>query len=369
MLAEGTDPRFSPTGHVVFARDGSLWAAPFDLDQLTLSGEPIPILEGVVMSPDAAAHVAFATDGSLVYVSYPGGSRRLVWADRNGGITTLQEQPEEYNWPRVSPDGQRIAFSTRFPTGQIWIDDLARGTRERLVPEFGERENTFPEWTRDGSRIVFTSGSDLFWKAADGSGAPELLLAWDERQVAGSWSPDGQTFAFYRFTAESARDIFTLSVGSEPEALIVESSNQVAPRISPNGRWLAYMSAESGNPQVYVRPYPGPGSRTLVSTAGGEGPVWSRDGEELHYFVPTGAASGQMMVVDVLESEDGFRSSAPRVLFEGPFAAGAAGNPNYDVADNGRFLMITQDSATAASPQIIVILNWFDELQRLVPID
>ena len=369
VLTEGTFPRLLPTGHLVFARDGSLWAARFDLDQLALDGEPIPVLEGIVMTSGAAAHAAFADDGSLVYISDPGGSRRLVWADRNGGITTLQGQPDEYNWPRVSPGGQRVAFTTRFPVGHVWIDDLERGTRERLVPEFGELENTFPEWTPDGSRIVFTSENDLFWKAADGGGMAEPLLTADQRQVAGSWAPGGQTLAFYRVTAESARDIFTLTVGGEPKSLVSEGSDQVAPRISPNGQWIAYMSSESGNPEVYVRPYPGPGSRTLISRAGGEGPVWSRDGAELYYFVPTGAASGQMMVVDVLESTDRFRSSAPRVLFDGPFTTTANGNPNYDVAHDGRFLMVVQDNAAAASLEITLVQNWFEELKRLVPVD
>jgi Tol biopolymer transport system component len=276
-----------------------------------------------------------------------------------------------YLSPRLSPDGRRAVLWTQGDRN-IWVNDFARGMLTRVT---SEARNARAVWTPDGTRVTYgssTAGNEnIFWKPADGSGPGERLTTSNHLQFAASWSPDGQTLAFVE-QAESS-DIWALPVGGDrkPRLLIQTRFNEAYPEFSPDGRWLAYTSNESGRIEVYVQPYPGPGPRQQVSTDGGAGPAWSRDGREL-FFMTTQTTGGQathtkMMSVAV-ELRPTFTAGVPRLIFEGKYGA-SAGIRSYDVtADGRRFLMVQQKERPAVSAaEMILVLNWAEELKARVP--
>ena len=214
--------------------------------------------------------------------------RSLAWVDRQGTSQALPAPPRPYFVPRLSPDGQRVAVSTR-DIRQVWSYDIARGA---LSPVTVDGQSNYGIFAPDGKRVVFRSGAaggedNLYWKAADGSGAVERLTTSARSQTPGSWSPDGTTLAFVEEGDSKGFfqfDIWVLSIGDrKTRAVIHTAANEMTPEFSPDGRWLAYVSNESGRNEVYVQPYPGPGERHLISTNGGEQPAWSGNGRELFY--------------------------------------------------------------------------------------
>jgi Tol biopolymer transport system component len=282
-----------------------------------------------------------------------------MWVSRNGAEHSLATPAREYQAPRVSPDGRMVAVAIE---DQVWLIDLSRETLNRLT---FEGENGNPSWTPDGKRITFQSNeTNLFWQLADGSGGPERLTNSERIKRADSWSPDGQLLAFTQFDPPTGRDIWMLRLSDrKSQPFLRTPSNESAPHFSADGRWLAYISDESGRYEVYVQPYPGPGGKRQISTEGGTEPVWSRNGRELFY------RSGKKMMVVEITTQPSFAFGSPRMLFEGEQYMPAAGAysypfPNYDVSPDGqRFLMITKES----KPQINVVLNWFEELKRRAP--
>jgi serine/threonine-protein kinase len=360
--------RYLPTGHLVFAQAGGLWAAPFDSSRLELTGSPVSVLDGVHEATRAiigpTAYFAVADEGSLAYA--PGraaGKASLVWVDREGRETDWTEEDNMLQNPRLSPDGSRVAVRVASPEGgDIWIYEVGRGTRTRLT---FEGVNVEPVWSPDGERIAFSAGEDpdLQWIPADGSATAQLLLQEKDTQLPSSWSPDGRILAFYEIDPKTARDIWAMKIDGDaaPTPILVTEFNEHSPMFSPDGRWLAYVSDESGREEVYVRPYPGPGAKHAVSTEGGREPAWSPDGRELFY------RSGNKMIVAPVETAPDFTAGTPRVLFEGPYIMYLGGGNNYDVtADGRRFLMIRRELGPAPT-QINVVLNWTEELKRLVP--
>jgi Tol biopolymer transport system component len=263
----------------------------------------------------------------------------------------------------------------------IWLFDLARETLTRLT--FQGNANLLGAWTPDGQRIAFQSNKEglpnLFWQLADGSGGLERLTTSGYPQTPNSWSPDGQLLVFIENTPTTGYDIWVLRMGEpSPGSGQVPSAssgqvrkaqpflrtlfNESAPRFSPDGRWLAYVSDESGRYEIYVQPYPGPGGKWQISTEGGTEPVWNPNGRELFY-----RSGGKMMAVDIA-TQPGFAAGKPRVLFEGPYVPTPATLPNYDVTlDGQRFLMVKPSEQEAAPTQINVVLNWFEELKQKVP--
>jgi Tol biopolymer transport system component len=261
-----------------------------------------------------------------------------------------------------------------FPAGgnnDLWIYDLDRGTREKFTTSTDEE--SFPLWSPDGTQITYlyskSEAGDLYSQSLDKRGAAAPLLMSDLRKTATSWTRDGRVLAFYEIHPKSQRDIWTLAVGGKPQPFIVTPFNELAGTFSPDGKWMAYASNESGEMQVYVQPYPGPGRRIPISVGGGEGPVWSRDGRELFYFRRRGAWAGELMSVDV-QFTPSFKAGTQRMLFSGPYVAHPNGNPNYDVFRDGqRFVMIQQPNTTGddAGRPLVIVFNWFEELKRLVP--
>ena len=374
LIENGADAHYVPTGHLVFARRGTLMAVPFDLARLEVTGGPVGILDGVYQAVNmpnteietGAAMFTFSGTGSLLYTPgeiRPDQEHPLLWVDRNGVAQPLPAPKRAYVAPRLSPDGGRIAFFTMGLQQDIWVYDIARDTSTRLTVE---GMNTWPSWTPDGRRITFNSqrsgnAFNLFWMPADASGPAERLAPSAEYQSVPSWSPDGKTLAFL---SPSQWDIWVLSLEGDrkPRPFLETPFSERHPAFSPDGRWLAYSSDVTGQAEVYVQAYPGPEGRHHISTDGGNSPAWDPSGRELFYL-----NGDKMMAVDIA-TDPTFIAGRPHTLFEAPYAYAWPGRA-YDVSPDGRrFLMVPR---TVPEPMdwthVIVVLNWFEELKRLVP--
>jgi eukaryotic-like serine/threonine-protein kinase len=367
LMQVGSRPRYAPSGHVVYAQGTNLMAAPFDSGRMALTGASVPVVEGVARTIGVPEY-AVSDNGALGYlpgVSVQATQLRLVWVDRKGAEQPIAAPPQAYRNPRVSPDGRRVAVSIIELGTQIWIYDLGRDTLTRLT--FEGNPNLDPVWTPDRKRVAFSSGNprNLFWQAADGSGKAERLTTNDYIQSPNSWLPDGQSLAFTEMNPTTGRDVWVLGLSDRTPHLFLRTPfTEAAPRFSPDGRWLAYVSDESGHFEVYVQPYPGPGGKWQISTESGTEPVWNPNGRELFY-----RSGGKMMAVDIA-TQPGFAAGKPRMLFEGRYSPTPLTSPNYDVSPDGqRFLMLKpSEQAQAAPTQINVVLNWFEELKQKVPV-
>jgi len=369
----GGSPHYVSSGHLLFSRLGTLFAAPFDLKQLRVTAPPVPVVEGVASNGiGGAAHVSIASNGSMAFV--PGVEllrpRTLVWVDRQGKVQPLIEAPRNFREARLSPDGQRIAIGIEGSPRDLWIYEIKRGILSRFTLEPTESE--FAAWTPDGQRIAFGAlrpggqGRLVLWKLTDGSGTEEKLLAGGPQDHfhPSAWSPDGRVLAFTNVSStETTSDIWMLPLGKTvPEPFANTRFSERSPRFSPDGKWVAYVSDESGRDEIYVQPYPGPGGKRQVSIDGGSEPVWASSGRELFYWI------GDTMMAVSVATAPSFSADAPRRLFEGRFDRPLASYPNFDVtADGQRFLMFKGIQAAAAA-QITVVLDWATELARRVPI-
>jgi Tol biopolymer transport system component len=368
LVQGATQPRYAPSGHLVYLQGGSLMAMPFDPQRLTATGVAVPVVEGVLQ-------YGISATGSLVYVSGGQSQSKLVWVNRNGVEQSLAAPAHAYVRPQLSPDGRRVAVGIVEQETQVWLYDLSRDTLTRLT--FEGNVNLNPAWTPNGKRIAFNSSKEetlanIFWQLADGSGGLERLTSGEYVQVPMSWSPDGQLLAFIELNPTTGLDIWVLRMGGpsagpgqvrKAQPFLRTPFNESVPAFSPDGHWLAYISDESGRYQVYVQPYPGPGGKWQISTDGGTEPLWNPKGRELFY-----RSGNKMMVVDIA-TQPGFSAGKPRMLFEGPYRPTVTTIQNYDLSPDGqRFLMLKPtESAGAAPAQINVVLNWFEELKQKVP--
>jgi serine/threonine-protein kinase len=363
----GTSPHYTHTGHLVYGReDESLWAVPFDRDRLEVTGTPVLLVERVVVKTNGAANFDVSTAGRLVYVGGAAGDlleQSLVWVDRDGQqISLIADEPLLGN-PRLSPDGSRLALT--MADFDIWIRDLERGGTTRLTVE---GRSLSPVWVEDGSRVAFaslrSSSYNLYSKAVDFGGEAELLLDSPLGLFPGSWSAEGATLVYHQVTTETNRDIGSLSADG-PRPVLETDFNELALRLSPDGRWMAYISNHAVEERVYMQPSPDGGRIISISTGPGTEPVWSRDGRELFY-----RDGDRMMVVDVPPGLDP-AIGRPRLLFEGAYATDPTGlgMPNYDVSLDGlQFVMIASVADDATRPQLVLVENWFEELKERVPI-
>jgi eukaryotic-like serine/threonine-protein kinase len=389
LVDGGSDARYVPTGHLTYARGGVLYAMPFDVRRLAATGSPLAIIEGVrranVASNSGTAHYDFSRSGALVYV--PGSAslaRRLVLVDRKGAVEPVRLPEQAYETPRISPDLKQLAVATDDGTNAIvWIHDLSvPGSLRRLT--LGRR-NRFPIWTADGSRIAYQSedGGDfaIYWQRADGSGTAERLTkpAEGETHIPNSWSPRGDAFLF-TIVKKSIASLWVFSMSdrkAEPFGK-VESPGWPNAAFSPDGRWVAYSQSaitDAANrpgavrtPRgVFVQPFPATGTVYPVA-AGALFPLWSRNGTELLYALPS--QGGAFAVVSVT-TQPTFTFGIPSVVARRELVTPRGGDRsqrNWDIAPDGERHIGIVDARTQGSPQIEVVLHWFDELKERVPL-
>ena len=358
---------------LVYARPEGIMAAPFDLESQRVTGAAVLVQPGVLTNFSGGAHFSVSADGVLAYV--PGelyeGEKTLLWVDTSGKTTELPPVPGVGFQYRLSPDGRRLvrpnaggAYSDAAGANRdLWIDDLT-GQTASIRLTFDQVTN-LPIWTHDGRRVIYTRGEqvdNLFWRAADGSGAEERLTTSPNPQITGSVTPDG-TLVYFERDPKSGFDLWLLPLNGprQPRRFLSTPRNEGNPRTSPDGRWVAYQSNISGNVEVYVASFPSAATRLQASQGGGQGPMWSPDGRELYYRAPQSQGSGQMMAVSVDTTGAEPRIGTPRVLFPGPFQG------NGDVAPDGRFLLVKQTTRESATRVIQLVFDWFDELQTKVP--
>jgi Tol biopolymer transport system component len=383
-LFAGIAARYVATGHIVYGlpNNNNLFAVPFDLDRLEVTGGAVPVVEGVI-SP---LHYAVSDSGTLVYIPGTAGAvtlnrYTLVWVDRNGKEEPLSAVPNDYRTPRISPDGTKLALTVYAgDKPDVWVWDMVRETMTRLT---FDGNSLYPLWTHDGRRIAFARASvqsalsaDIYWKSADGTGEEEKLRSVPGRALLPwSWSNDGNTLALFELDiAGGTYDIGTLSMKGSHEwkPLLNQKYIEFQPKVSPDGKWMAYASSESGRLEIYVRPFPEiDKGRWQVSTGGGSTPLWSPDGRELFYLNNDAAMGVQV------ETEPTFKAGRPETLFRGAYVRLSAsdGQP-WDIRPDGkRFLMIKPpQSAGEASNSVVlpqkmnIVLNWFEELKQRVPV-
>jgi serine/threonine-protein kinase len=313
IVRGATDARYSPTGHILYAQSGTIVAAPFDLERLEIGEPRVPVLADVMQSTGSGlAQMGFSEEGLLYYVQ--GGEwvarRRIVWVDQQGKIEPLPLPTAPYSYPSLTPDGRRLAV-TKFENGdfQIWVHELGD---ERMTQLTFESSNFDSRWTPDGNWLSFVSFRNgpynIFHIPADRSRPEEALLTGPFDHNANSWSPDGNTLLFTVADPETRRDVWLLSANDKvnPRPLIQTSANEQRADFHPSGNWIAYQSDESGPSEIFVTPFPEPGSVIPISASGGSFPRWSRDGHKLFY-----RSRDSMMVVDI-QIEPRFQAGTPR---------------------------------------------------------
>ena len=373
----GLGPRYVDGGHLVYTEaDGTLFAAPFDAGRLRITGPPEPVASNVrliednlVLGTAPAPRVAVARSGALAFLTGSGGQSELVVYDRDGRASLVSGARNEYHSPRFSPDGERIAvtvvalssIATAGTLGDTWVWSSAGQRFQRITSDTLTRS---AEWSQDGRRLIYArgpspDGSDVNTIASDGSGVPEQLLT---RPGAGvfelSLTPDGRRAVFRETVGPpTGQDIWIapLESGGVATLLLVTPSAERNPAVSPDGRWLAYASNESGEMEVYVRSLNEGGDRTRVSNRGGAEPRWPQSGRELFYRTPD-----SVYVVPILQGQE-FRAGAPRALFGGNFPR--KNTTNWDVSRDGQgFVMVRPPVIPPEGPPLHVLLNWFDRV-------
>jgi eukaryotic-like serine/threonine-protein kinase len=384
LIRSGSQAEYVETGHLIYADAGTLWAVPFDLKKLELMGDAVPVLEHVMTL--AAANFSVSRQGALAYAPAGAGvSRSLVWLNRLGKEEPIAAPARGYVYPRLSPDGTRVAVSIAEQGSDLWTWDFSREKLTRLTVGPTGNSGNFLVWTPDGRHIIFTVVRDapnLFRRAVDGTGTEERLTTSDRQQRPDAISPDGKRLVFEELTATSTYDLMLLALDGRstplgtgaplPQPLLHTPFGERNATISPDGRWMAYESNESARSQIYVRPFPNVADgHYQISTDGGRAPVWAVNGREL-FFV-----NGSTLMAVAVQATSTFSAGNPTTLFEGRSifldgrSMGAGTGRTYDVSRDGRkFLMIKEGGGVTQSgppPSLVVVQNWSEELKHLVP--
>ena len=365
VLAEGAFPRYSPSGHIVFQTaplSPGLWALPFSLETLKPTGEAFPIAEN-------AGDPSVAADGTLVYVDLLGeGRQQLVWQDREGKKLGVIGQPQDgIRFPALSPDGRHVAvIGTENNNDDVWVHEVGRSLKRRLT--FDAAPDGLPIWSPSGKEIAFWSArgqgdANIYMRPADGTGEPRLLVNTPLEETPYDWSPDGKHLLYGVRGEGTGWDLWYLKrkedgSGFEPVSFLQSSFNESAVKFSADGRFVAYVSDESGRFEVYVRPFPGGDGKWQVSGNGGRQPRWSKDGKELFY------TEGHTLMAVAVATTPSFTSSAVTRLFQDADLLGGD-DPRYDVSADGRRFVLREPVAGAEEkpPSIHIVQNWFAEFR------
>lgn len=348
LLADGAKPRFTSAGYLVFSEGSDLRRIRFDPRSARVTGPVTPVLDGVGWGSVAGLEYAVfdvSRRGDLAFAS--GGLRafetRLVWVDRQGRESAVDADSAYYLAPRVSPDGARVAVIRpgELGIGEVWVMDAD-----------ADGADYNPIWTPDGTRLTYTSKGQIVERPVDRDEAPRPILTREHYQFPRSWSPDGRFLAFMEVSPGGSR-VWIMSRDGEPEPLLDGSFASGSPRFAPEGGWIAYVSDESGRYEVYVRRYPGSQRGQRISTGGGREPVWSANGRELFY------REGNKMMAVTVSTEPELEVGDPVELWEAPYFSQEFLATNYDVAPDGRFLMLAVPEASRPEPmRVHVFLDW-----------
>ena len=329
---------YSATGHIVFRQGDTVLAATFDPDDPRGIGEPIPVMEDVHRGP------RLASDGTLAYIPTRGdSSAKLVWVDRTGRPTPIAGERRDYSHLDLASDGRRALLNV---SPGVYVLDLERGTRNLLS------KGGFPIWTSDGRRATYLGRRGVMAQPGDGSGAAQVLIEGDDWVVPTSWNPVTGDLAYY---SHSVFDIWILPQEGDPFAFLGGPGRKRSGRFSPDGKWLAYVNDETGEYQVYVTAYPGPGPNVAVSVDSGLSPIWSPDGRELFF------RRGGKVLSAAVSYEDGIRFDTPVELFDGPYTLDLMGHQRYDVSPDGQSFLMVENSDDFP---IVIVQNWGLELSR-----
>lgn len=361
-LVEGGFNGHYVDGFVIYARQKGVFAAPFDIQSLTITGEEIALTAGVAMYPSyPAAHFAVGSNSPFFYVPSDRPTefekRSFVWVDRSGTMTDIRFPQGGYFDQPLSPDGKRYAFHE---DEHIWIAAVDREMKVRLTND--ETREWAPVWMPDGKRIIYSSAKDtgafaLVIRNVDG-GAPEVLRP-GMQGWANSVSRDGRFLAYTELNDKTGADIMILSLVGERKTkpFLVTPYQELNPMISPDGNWIAYESNESGPYEVYVTQFPASVDKILISDEGGREPRWSRDGRELYY------RNGRMTMVVAIDAKQEIHASKPKMIFEGDFASPGS-TPQYDVSPDGKRFLMLKGQVSKPVKKINVIVNWQEELKQ-----
>ena len=358
----GSSAQYIRSGHLAYVRGGSLMVVPFDPGRLATTGSSMPVGDDVMTQPTGAGYFSASRDGCLICLTGRAQEvvQRLVWSSE-GILTSAGVEDRFIEEPRLAPDGRRIAFGRRRATSDIWFQELEKGALTRLT---FDGDNFAPIWTEDSSRLTFSSnrlGSCKIFSQALDAAEPTLVVGGEYDLVPGCWTPDGLHLLFTEYNPESGAGIWLCSPPDEsaPQRLSTSRGNAFSPAIAPHGRSFAYSSDESGRLEVWLASFPDGGQKRQISVGGGSEPVWSRDGQRLYFRNGSG-----VYFVSVDWEHDG-STTPPVCVADGAFQTGATtGLPNYDVAADGRLILVAQSSAVTHPEQLSVTVRWFAEIGR-----
>jgi serine/threonine protein kinase len=365
-LVAANSPAIYASGYLLFVAGTDLMAQPFDATTLTTSGTPVRVADRLQVNQALAAYSGFTASDVNTMAYRTGGLplAELIWFDRTGRPVGQLGRPASYGVLALSPDGTRVAVNLNVEGGNndVWVLDVARATPQRLT---SNRASLIPVWSPDGDRVVYRfdgdGPGDLYEMRASGLASGDVLFKSNTFKNPTDWSSDGRFVAFETASPKTNTDVWILPManGRTPFAFLQSEFNEYQGRISPDGRWIAYVSDENGPPEVYVQSFPKPGGKWQISTAGGADPRWRRDGRELFFI----SADRKLMAVDI-QADATFRSGLPHALFDVKVSGLVDLRTHYGVAADGkRFLVQQVTESTAASP-ITVVLNWTAALTK-----
>ena len=363
---------YAPPGYLLFIRQGTLFAQPFNPARGEIAGDMVQIADSVGFDNQARiGGFSLSETGVLAYRTSEGtGSRQLVWFDRTGRELKAVGKADDNNlrYPEISPDGRRVAVARTVERNtDVWLMETTRGVPSRFT--FEAPMNVNPVWSPDGSRIAFGAIrggiSNLYQKASGGAGGDEVLLESSLNKFPLSWSPDGRFLLFVQLNPETGSDLCVLPLAGEkrPFPLANTVFDEDNGQFSPDGRWVAYQSNESGKNEIYVQSFPDPGSKLLVSTGGGIAPRWRPDGKELFYIAP----DSTLMAVPMQSTGEVLKPGVPAALFQTRIALGGTSvrqKHQYAVAPKGRRFLINASTSEPTASPIVVVTNWSRSLKK-----